>query len=352
MSRSIRIILLLNFVLFQILFAVQKKDTSLPDSSFTFTVSCVGDIMLGTSFPRDYLPPNDGKDIFRNVTKFIDNSDIAIGNLEGCIADSGKSAKCDSSENCYAFRMPIKYGDLLKSAGFNLLSIANNHINDFGIDGRKSTINTLDNLNIGWSGPPKTYAELQIADVKIAFIAFSPYSHSNDLRKIDQSKKIIYKLTEEYDVIIVSFHGGSEGKDALRVPDSTEYYYEENRGNLKKFTHAVINAGADLVFGHGPHVLRGMEVYKNRLIAYSLGNFATYKRFNLDGNLGKSAILKVDLDKNGRFVSGKIISIKQNYPGIPVIDRSNYSIKLINQLSNDDFPESGIKIDSTGMFFR
>ncbi len=351
MLRSIRIILLLNFVLSQILFAIQK-DASLSDSNFTFTVSCVGDIMLGTSFPQNYLPPNDGKDILRNVTKIIDNSDIAIGNLEGCIADSGKTTKCDSSENCYVFRMPIKYGDLLKRAGFDLLSIANNHINDFGVYGRKSTINALDNLNIGWSGPPKTYAELQNADVKVAFIAFCPYSHSNDLRKIEQSKKIIKNLSQKYDVIIVSFHGGAEGEDALRVSDTTEYYYEENRGNLKKFTHAVIDAGADLIFGHGPHVLRGMEVYKSRLIAYSLGNFATYKRFDLDGNLGKSAILKVSLDKNGRLVSGKIIPIKQNYPGIPVIDRSNYSLKLINKLSNDDFPNSGIKIDSNGIFIK
>jgi len=98
--------------------------------------------------------------------------------------------------------------------------------------------------------------------------------------------------------------------------------------------------------------LRAIELYKNRLIAYSLGNFATYKRFVLDDNLGKTAILKVNLDKNGRFVSGKIIPIKQNYPGIPVMDKSNYSIKLINKLSNSDFPDSGIKIDSIGMFYK
>ena len=351
MTKLIKIILLFNFILFQILLAVEK-DNSFTDSSFTFTVSCVGDIMLGTSFPQDYLPPNDGKDIFKNVTNFLESSDITIGNLEGCIADSGKSTKCDSSKNCYAFRMPVKYGDLLKRAGFDLMSIANNHINDFGVYGRKSTIDVLDKLNIGWSGPPKTYAEVEISDINIVFIAFCPYDHSNDLRKIDQSKKIIQNLSKKFDVIIVSFHGGAEGKDAFRVPDTTEYYHEENRGNLRKFTHAVIDAGADLVFGHGPHVLRGMELYKNRLIAYSLGNFATYRRFVLDDNLGKSAILKVNLDKNGRFVSGKIISIKQNYPGIPVMDKSNYSIKLINKLSNSDFPDSGIKIDSIGMFYK
>ena len=333
------------------IFAIQK-DEALSDSSFTFTVSCVGDIMLGTSFPQNYLSPNNGEDILKNVTNFINNSDIAIGNLEGCLADSGKSTKCDSSENCYAFRMPVKYGNLLKKAGFDLLSIANNHINDFGNLGRKSTIDVLNKLNIGWSGPKKTYAELIIGDIKVVFVAFCTYEHSNDLRKIDQSKNIIKNLAKKYDVVIVSFHGGAEGGEALRVPDTTEYYCGENRGNLREFTHAVVDGGADLVFGHGPHVLRGMEIYKNRLIAYSLGNFATYKRFSLAGNLGKSAILKVNLNKNGQFISGKIIPIKQIYSGIPVIDKSNYSIKLINKLSTLDFPENGIQIDSTGTFCK
>jgi len=85
------------------------------------------------------------------------------------------------------------------------MSIANNHINDFGIYGRKSTIDVLDKLNIGWSGPPKTYAEVEISDINIVFIAFCPYDHSNDLRKIDQSKKIIQNLSKKFDVIIVSF---------------------------------------------------------------------------------------------------------------------------------------------------
>ncbi len=332
------------------LYAIEKDELS--KDNVILSVSCVGDIMLGTSFPKNYLPPNDGKDIFKNVTKYFDGSDIVMGNLEGCIADSGKTTKCDNSENCYVFRMPTKYSTVLKDVGFNFLSLANNHINDFGTYGRNSTIDVLDTLNIGWSGPPNTFAKLTIKGVNIVFIAFCPYSHSNDLRNIDRAKKIVTNLAKQNDIIIVSFHGGAEGSDALRVTDSTEYYYEENRGDLKEFTHAVIDAGADFVFGHGPHVLRGMEIYNDRLIAYSLGNFATYKRFSLNGNLGKTTILNVKLNGNGQFISGKIIPIKQLYPGIPVFDKTNYSIKLINKLSMLDFKENAILIDSKGMFYK
>ena len=99
----------------------------------------------------------------------------------------------------------------------------------------------------------------------------------------------------------------------------------------------MIDAGADIVFGHGPHVPRGMEVYKDRLIAYSLGNFCTYKKFGLSGILGIAPILKVYVNDKGEYQKCEIISIKQIKGGIPVIDPSKAAEKLINNLSNDDF---------------
>ena len=135
---------------------------------------------------------------------------------------------------------------------------------------------------------------------------------------------------------------------ALHVPEGRETFYGENRGNLREFTHTVIDAGADLVLGHGPHVLRGMEVYNDRLIAYSLGNFATYGRFNLSGNLGIGAVLEVVMDDQGRFLGGKVLPTRQEGEGVPVKDTNGKAIDLVRMLSADDFPGTAVKVAQDG----
>ena len=110
----------------------------------------------------------------------------------------------------------------------------------------------------------------------------------------------------------------------------------------------VIDSGADLVFGHGPHVLRAVDIYKRRFIAYSLGNFATYARFNLSGKRGLAPLIEVNINKKGEFLSGKIISAKQIGLGVPVLDKNNEAAKEIKRLTNLDFPNSDLKINDFG----
>ena len=146
----------------------------------------------------------------------------------------------------------------------------------------------------------------------------------------------------------MSFHGGAEGNKALHVPHGQETFYGENRGNLRAFTHMAIDAGADLILGHGPHVLRGMEVYSGRLIAYSLGNFATYGRFNLSGNLGIGAVLEVELDKEGKFIGGKLLPTAQEGRGRPIRDNKARAIDLVRMLSSQDFPKTHVRVAKDG----
>ena len=129
-------------------------------------------------------------------------------------------------------------------------------------------------------------------------------------------------------------------------------FYGEDRGDLRAFTHAVVDAGADLVLGSGPHVLRGMEFYQDRLIAYSLGNFATYGRFNIAGNGGVGAVLDVTLDKQGRFVSGKILSTQQTGEGVVSKDPFERGRDLVRMLSQDDFPQTSIQLALDGTIGR
>jgi len=117
---------------------------------------------------------------------------------------------------------------------------------------------------------------------------------------------------------------------------------------LRAFTHTVIDAGADLVLGHGPHVLRGIEVYNDRLIAYSLGNFATYGRFGLTNNLAVGAVLEVTLAADGRFVGGKLLPTRQVGDGEVEKDPDHKAIDLVRLLSTEDFKATGVKVAQDG----
>src|SRR6185436_16439985 len=146
------------------------------------------------------------------------------------------------------------------------------------------------------------------------------YEGLNDLDDHDAATALIAKSAKTADMVIVSFHGGAEGASARRVPDAAETFYGDRRGAVKSFARAAVDAGADLVIGHGPHVARGMEIYRGRLIAYSLGTFASYRGIGVSGVLGLTCVLEVRLADDGRFVTGRIRAARQTAPGGPHID--------------------------------
>ena len=324
---------------------------SLRFSSDTLSIIGVGDIMMGTNYPEDKLPPNDGAHLLRNVDSVLRDADVTFGNLEGTLLDEGGvPKKCKDPKVCYAFRTPVKYVKNLVNAGFDMVSLANNHAGDMGDPGRISTMETLAQANILHAGQLSQPTVIFIKDSVIyGLAAFSPNSNCVDINDIDGAVKIVQRLDSLCDVVIVSFHGGAEGAKFQNVPRTNEIYYGENRGDVYKFSHTLIDAGADVVFGHGPHVTRAMEVYNNRFIAYSLGNFATYRGISVSGVNGLAPIIKVFTDREGKFIQGKIIPTYQTYESGVRIDPQNQVIKLIQELTKKDFPESQIQIDENGL---
>jgi len=322
---------------------VIKKDTII--------ITAVGDIMLGTNFPETYyLPPNEGKEMLSGVSPSFANSDIVFGNLEGVILNSGGTQKkCKNPKACYLFRSPEYMASRLYEAGFNLFSVANNHAGDFGPEGRANTARLLDSLEINFAGNfERPYIMFEKDGVSYGFAAFAPNKGTPNINDLAGAKATITHLDSLVDIVIVSFHGGAEGSKYTAVPNEHEYFYGEDRGNVYEFAHTMIDSGADIILGHGPHVPRGVEVYKNRFIAYSLGNFATYARFNLRGVNGLAPIIKIIMNNEGEFLSGQIISAKQVGRGVPVIDHENKAAKLIWELSKKDLPELSISIDESG----
>lgn len=313
-------------------------------------LSFVGDVMTGSDYPdKSYLPPNEGKEIFKEVENYFKNSDISFANLEGAIADTNTQSS-KRGKRSYSFRMPPYMANRIAEAGFNIVAIANNHSRDFGDKGYKQTQEYVQNAGIKIVGNIlNTAAFIEVKNKKIGFLAFYYFSYANDsIQDIVSAKSLVEKTKKECDFLIVSFHGGSEGGNMYRVPKETEMFYGENRGDVYKFARAVSDSGADLIIGHGPHVLRAIEMYNNSLIAYSLGNFIGYKQFSLAGNNGISAILQIVLNDDLRIIKAKVIPVKLANGGIPSVDSSKEAIKKLNNYADLDFPQTGIKFDSEG----
>jgi capsule synthesis protein PGA_cap len=338
----------------------------------------VGDINLGTRTLPDGIPPDSGRQTFAKVDSLL-KGDLVVGNFEGVLSDSGWSYKCgpppdttavDSTKtpkpakkpaatkkpkpptNCYAFATPTWLAPRLQGAGFTHLNLANNHANDYGTDARLTTEDILRNLGLTPYGP---LGEIAITPLMrdgkmtlVGLIGFSTYSNAYNLLNISQSAALVDSVRPLVDMLVVTFHGGTEGKTAVRTGNGPEFLVKEPRGDLRKFARAVIDAGADAVVGHGPHVLRGIEFYKGRPIFYSLGNFATYKGFNLAGPLGVTAVLQMGLAANGNFESARMVPLIQVPGEGPAPDSTSQATALINRVSALDFPGTGARLKPDG----
>lgn len=333
-----------------------STETATPDDTLTWiSFAFMGDIMMGTTFPDSingsHLPPAGGKHLFDDVRQVIGDADIAGGNLEGSFLEGpGQRRKMRNPDTYYIFRMPPKYVGNLVDAGFDFVGIANNHINDFGSPGRKSTLETLRKADIPAVGL-KGVCETAILDRKGLRIGVTQFGHGAnnlDVTNLDELRRVVKGLREETDIVVVSFHGGAEGKDQTHVPHKLETFVGENRGNVEAFAHAAIDAGADIVFGHGPHVPRAAELYRDRIIFYSLGNFCTPYRVSITGVSGYAPLAEVRVDAKGRFLQGRIHSFIQQRGKGPRRDPENSAARLIKRLSCEDFPSSTLVISDNG----
>ena len=216
-----------------------------PDDS-ALVIAAVGDIMMGSTFPAGSpMPPMEGDSLFLDVADILRAADVTFGNLEGPLIDGGRSAKCaDGEPDCYAFRTPVRYVRHLVDAGFDLLSIANNHALDFGEQGRMSTIGVLDGAGLRWSGPRGSMTFIESRSRRIALIAFSYNDESNDLRDLSAARRLLAAAEKNANIIVVSFHGGAEGAKHQHVPYGEETAFGEKRGSLREFAHAMVDAGA------------------------------------------------------------------------------------------------------------
>lgn len=332
----------------------QKKVMVEPEPEDTLiTLIAVGDIMMGTNFPSPSYLPNQNTFLLEPMHSFLQRGDIVFGNLEGTILnEGGKVKKCSDSTKCYAFRQPEYFVPQLKAAGFNFLSLANNHMGDFGEEGRNNTQRVLKEAGIKYAGLESCpWDTMTVKGVKVGMTAFAPNTACLQITEYDVLRSVVQKLDSLCDIVIVSFHGGAEGSSRTHITRKTEIFYEEDRGNVYEFARIAIDAGADVLLGHGPHVTRAIDHYKGRFITYSMGNFCTYGRFNLKGISGMAPMFELKLTKKGEFVNGKVISTKQLGEGGPLIDPTNGAYNQIKMLTGTDIPELKVHYQANGTFY-
>jgi poly-gamma-glutamate capsule biosynthesis protein CapA/YwtB (metallophosphatase superfamily) len=315
--------------------ASSARSTAPP--SARVTIAFAGDIALLRQ------PPGS---LFAGVRGQLRRADIAIGNLEGTLS-SGGASKCGAgSSGCFAFQAPPQSAALLRGAGFDDLNVANNHAFDYGASGQRQTLHALARYRLHWSGRPHQITVLRSHGVRVAILGFAPYPWAQSLTDIPAAQALVRRAAARADLVVAVLHAGAEGTDHQHVPRGTEYYLGENRGDERRFSHALVSAGANLVLASGPHVLRGLQLFNDSLIAYSLGNFAMCNSaLSMDDVLSDSAILTVTLGGDGTLVSGRFLPV-QIVGGEPRRTSGTSIVRRVNALSHQDFGGSAVLVGS------
>jgi|SRR5579862_8146016 len=309
-------------------------------------IAAVGDMTFGRA---DVLPAGGASRLLAHL-RWALHSDVTVGNLETTLGSGGYS-KCPRvhSKTCFAFQAPAGTAGELRRAGFAAVNVANNHSDDYGDEGIRETGAALRSAGLAFTGRPGQITYVVRNGVKVALLGFAPYRYDQDLLDVNGAKQLVRRAAERSDIVIVFIHAGAEGAAYQHVRPGMETYLGELRGDPLRFAHAVVDAGADVVLGSGPHVLRGMEWYRGRLIAFSLGNFVGYHTLDTSGVLGASAVLRLRLDEDGSFVAGSLVPLRLDASGTPSRDASGDSIGLVSSLSRADFAQAGVRLSRAGV---
>lgn len=308
------------------------------------TIAWGGDTTLGSSFG---LPPQDGFAVLKDVATVLGAADLSAVNSEGTYATGGTS-KCGSgpSENCFAFRAPPQNTTALRRAGVDIVNLANNHAFDFGAIGLGQTVTALTRHHVAVTGRPGEITVLPVAGAKVAFVGFAAYPWASSITDLPGVGALIRRAGARANVVVAFMHAGAEGADRTHTPVGGEEAFGEQRGDARAFAHAAVDAGADLVLGSGPHVLRGIEIYRDRLIAYSLGNLGGYRNFAGGGTLSLSGILRTTLDADGTFLTARLSSLRLDATDVPHPDPQHGAAKLVTDVSRSDFGARGAVVRS------
>jgi len=311
----------------------------------TISLAWAGDITPGSAYGA---LPGDARSLFADVRGRLRGHDIALGNLEGTLGDVGSPKCAMRTPNCYSFQAPAIAARGLRWAGFDVLNVANNHGFDYGPEAQVSTLQALHKAGIDPAGVPNRVRVLRRRGVRVAVIGLATYRWTTSMLDATAVDALVRRAARLGDVVVVVMHAGAEGSDRSVTPAGPEEYLGEQRGDVRAFARQAIDAGADVVLGSGPHVLRGMEVYRDRLIAYSLGNFAGVRNFSTAGELRLSALLSLRVTRDGAFTAGYLHPLELDASGRPTVDPLGAANAFMRAASERDFPGTAVRVRKSG----
>ena len=269
----------------------------------TITLGFVGDIMLDRGVRQSVERHGGEYDYLFKKISFPDSLDILFGNLEGPASFRGTEVG-----NMYSFKMYPEALNSLREVGFDVLSLANNHIGDWGktaADETQQNVLATAILAPGWGilSLEDALAVIKDSGVRVGYLAFSDVgpvwlSASKEksgvyLATEENLKSFIPFAKEQVDILVVSYHFGDE-------------YSTISNPRQNYLARTAIDLGADIVVGHHPHVVQEIEIYKNGLIAYSLGNFIFDQYFSTETMTGLAVLVEVDKDGVHSYTKGKV----------------------------------------------
>jgi hypothetical protein len=319
-----------------------------PGDPHLVSVVAAGDVMMGSSdisLNPAIVPGVDAASLIgSDLAGIFRRADASFVNLEGPLYDGDALSPKAGCGRCYAFHSPPYYADVLASLRLSAVSLANNHSGDYGPAGRASTIAELKRRGIGFAGLDQDGARAASFPLRDgrqgAVIGFAPNDGTLDINKIEAAAARVRDLKTSHALVIVWFHGGGEGWDHAHIPQGHEEYAGEDRGDVIAFAHAVIEAGADMVIGSGPHVPRAVELYRGHLIAYSLGNFWTYDGVSVTEVRGLGPVMEAWLAPDGTIAGFTLHSTRQTGTGVPRLDPDDEAARYVYHLTRTDFPDT------------
>jgi hypothetical protein len=344
--------------------AAQAPDSASRDTSVV-RVCAGGDVTLGTNLDTTWVWTGsaragrrlaafpDPDSLLAPLRPLLSDAEVVLLNIEGAIGEGPAGRKCGpNSTLCFAFRQPVATAGALRRVAPEMSavvgSVANNHARDAGPAGVGQTIRHLRNAGITATGADTLASLVQTADGDtVAFLAFSQWA-GPDPRNTAAVRRHVARAARRWPRLVVMMHMGAEGGGAQHTYDAAERFAGEQRGNVVAFAHAAVEAGAGLVIGAGPHVVRAVESYRDGLIFYSLGNLLTYGPFVLREPLNRGVIACASLDRAGRVAAADLRPTVQRSAGELRSDPSARAVRLISSLTRSDFPVTGVVVNPDG----
>lgn len=270
---------------------------------------------------------------FEDFMPHLAQADLVLGNLEGAITNEKTPRKPFVPGRSYSFRFPVDTAAILKAANFHLISIANNHSNDYGANGFADTQKYLADEGIAHTGLNGSYEILQVKGMRIGIVALSHYPKYNNVNNLTATAELVSKVRAKSDLVVLYYQLGGEGEKAVLLTDSQEVFLGEQRGNARKFAAAMIDAGAGVLIGHGPHVIRAAECIKGVPVLHSVGNFVSSGGLSTRRLSSVSLLPELLFDSKAQFRAIRVIPVVFDAERLPGLDASGRAVHLINWLN-------------------